>query len=125
MRLFDFIFGARKAAMPSDELRELLFAAIRASDQQRLAELASQHHDAILGERQEAEAAFRSGVDRAEHANDVDVRSCLMLELALVLPESSPSSSERIRLLEAVRELNGNLIATASAGLFLNTPGSH
>jgi tetratricopeptide (TPR) repeat protein len=74
-----------------------------------------------LGQRQEAEAAFRRGVDRAEHANDIDVQSCLMLELALVLPEKSP---ERIRLLEAVRELNGNLIATASAGLVLNTPGS-
>jgi tetratricopeptide (TPR) repeat protein len=74
-----------------------------------------------LGQPQEAEAAFRCGVDHAENADDVDVQSCLMLELALVLPENS---RERTRLLEAVRELKGNLIATASAGLVLNTPGS-
>jgi tetratricopeptide (TPR) repeat protein len=74
-----------------------------------------------LGQLHEAEAAFRCGVDRAEDANDVDVQSCLWLELALVLPKSSP---ERTRLLEAVRELNGNLIASASAGLVLNTPRS-
>jgi hypothetical protein len=74
-----------------------------------------------LGQLQEAEAAFRCGIDRAEDAQDVDVQSCLWLELAFVLPESSP---ERTRLLEAVRQLNGNLIAAASAGLVLNTPGS-
>ena len=62
---------------------------------------------------QEAETAFRDGLD---HAEEQDVQSCLFLELALVLESNS---LERERLLEEVRNLNGNLMASASAGLVL------
>src|SRR5262249_21357389 len=61
----------------------------------------------------EAERAFRRGLN---HADDPDVRSCLLLELAVVQEWVSP---ERARLLEEVRNLNGNLMATATAGALL------
>jgi tetratricopeptide (TPR) repeat protein len=66
-----------------------------------------------LQQSQEAEAAFRRGL---EQAAEPDVKSCLMLELALLL---NPSSPERARLLAEVRQLNGNLNATAMAGVML------
>jgi tetratricopeptide (TPR) repeat protein len=61
----------------------------------------------------EAENGFRIGLD---HAPEPDVKSCLLLELALVLERASP---KRTRLLEEVRQLNGNLMATATAGIML------
>jgi hypothetical protein len=67
----------------------------------------------MLQQFQEAETAFRHSLD---HAEEPDVKSCLLLELAGVLESNS---LERKRLLEEVRNLNGNLMAAASAGLVL------
>jgi tetratricopeptide (TPR) repeat protein len=61
----------------------------------------------------DAEAAFRRGLDCAD---DPDLKSCLLLELAALQERSSP---QRTQLLEEVRNLNGNLNATASANLIL------
>src|SRR5262249_49505669 len=66
-----------------------------------------------LQQTQEAEEAFRQGL---RHADEPDVKSYLLLELAIVLKSTS---RERTRLLEAVGKVNGNLIATASAGSML------
>jgi tetratricopeptide (TPR) repeat protein len=67
-----------------------------------------------LQQSREAEGAFRRGL---EHADEPDVKSCLLMELALVQESTSP---ERVRLLEETRHLNGNLMATATAGVVLN-----
>jgi hypothetical protein len=66
-----------------------------------------------LNQFREAEAAFRRGLDDAD---DPDVKSYLLLELAVL---QKPSSPLRTQLLEEVRSLNGNLTATASANLAL------
>jgi tetratricopeptide (TPR) repeat protein len=67
----------------------------------------------VLNQPREAEAAFRGGLDCAD---DPDVKSCLMLELAIL---QERSSALRAQLLTEVRNLNGNLPATASANLAL------
>jgi tetratricopeptide (TPR) repeat protein len=61
----------------------------------------------------EAAEAFRRGLDRAE---EPDVRSSLLIELAAGQPAGSP---ERASWLEEARSLNGNLMAAAMAGLLL------
>ena len=70
-----------------------------------------------LGQERDAERAFRDGL---EHAGEPDVRCCLMLEQAILL---DPTAPERRRLLDAVRQLNGNLMATATAGVLLRLSG--
>jgi tetratricopeptide (TPR) repeat protein len=66
-----------------------------------------------LQQPREAETAFRDGL---EHAEEPDVKSSLLLELALILESSAP---ERASLLELVRNINGNLLASATADVML------
>jgi tetratricopeptide (TPR) repeat protein len=71
---------------------------------------------ASLQQSREAEVAFRRGLDCVD---EPDVKSCLLLQLALILESNSP---ERVSLLEEVRNLNGNLRATTMADLALRAP---
>lgn len=68
-----------------------------------------------LNQDRESESAIRSGLDQP---SDPDIKSCLLLELALSHPQTSP---ERANSLEEVRRLNGNLMATALAGFILKS----
>lgn len=64
----------------------------------------------------EAEKAYRKGL---ACASDADIRTCLLIELALLIDSASP---ERDRLLKEAFELKGNLLATVIAHLQLMPP---
>src|SRR4051794_7900686 len=66
-----------------------------------------------LGRERDAERAFRGGLERA---GEPDVHCCLLLEQAILM---EPTAPERGRLLNEVRQRNGNLMATATAGVLL------
>ena len=61
-----------------------------------------------LGRLEEAAAAYRSGLQRADEPN---VRSALLTELGAILPPSA----ERTSVLRQAVELNGDLVAAAMA----------
>ncbi len=67
---------------------------------------------AALGRRGEAAAAYRSGLDRADEAS---VRTRLLVELGVLLEDAR----ERSALLREARDLNGDLVAGASAHVAL------
>ena len=64
-----------------------------------------------LGHHQEAEAAYREGLN---HAEEPDVRTRLLVQLGVL----TRSEAERDRLLREAEELEGNLVSAAMATVF-------
>jgi tetratricopeptide (TPR) repeat protein len=69
-----------------------------------------------LGREQDAQAAFRAGL---EYADEPDVKTRLLVELAVLLEDGE----ERAELLREAQALNGNLMAGAVATLALKKMG--
>ena len=97
--------------MPADKLR-LADQALAANPDVPPLYLARGKLLVLLGRREEADATYRQGLERAEEAN---VRTRLLTELGAILPQGA----ERTSLLRQAVELNGDLVAAAMAFLAL------
>ncbi|OAI55212.1 hypothetical protein AYO44_00435 [Planctomycetaceae bacterium SCGC AG-212-F19] len=110
--IFTALMALEDGSDPPTEKVELAEAVLSRVPELTVLHLMYGKNLALLGRMAEAGAAYRKGLACGD---EPDTKTRLLLELALV----TDTPAEKIRLLEETRQLNGNLVAAATAAVIL------
>jgi hypothetical protein len=110
--IFTALMALEDGADPPAEKVELAEAVLSRAPELAVLHLMYGKNLARLSRMTEASTAYRKGLACGD---EPDTKTRLLLELALV----TDTPAEKIRLLEEARQLNGNLVAAATAAVIL------